>query len=248
MKIYREENIKLLNDAIQGDEYEDVSQVLEGTGGQVGGIPSEAVDFIYMYLGNIKGFVLEMGVGSGAYYWNTFVSHVLEPAVSMVDLFKVRHVPGSNHYVRLGNISEDNVVHGVIECMPDNWKNMFEGALFTNGIFQVRSDYESFIEVNRILKIDGLFVFNIYTDDSKDIICGRVLGANNYVRVLKEFGFELVGRKDNCGTDGITYLCFKKVKDFDIRDLRKLQLIPVDKEKKIYKVNNLSPDRDWAFL
>ena len=51
MKIYREENIKLLNDAIQGDEYEDVSQVLEGTGGQVGGIPSEAVDFIYMYLG-----------------------------------------------------------------------------------------------------------------------------------------------------------------------------------------------------
>ena len=25
MKIYREENIKLLNDAIQGDEYEDVS-------------------------------------------------------------------------------------------------------------------------------------------------------------------------------------------------------------------------------
>ncbi len=245
--MYREEHIKELNAAIQGDEFEDLSQTTNGTGGQSGGIPDDAIKFIDLFLSNIDGAILEMGVGSGAHFKNIVITDVIEPAKSMLELFKKRHMDDPSHYPSV-LINPEHVVHGVIECMPDEWHDKFVGALFTNGIFQVRSDYEAFIEINRILKIGGVLLFNIYTNDDVDIICGRVLGAQNYIRVVKEFGFELVGRKDNCGTNGITYLCFKKIKNFDFRDLRKLQFVPIDRENKIYKINNLNPIRDWSYL
>jgi hypothetical protein len=189
---------------------------------------------------NIKHPALEIGAGSGDYTIrnNIVCDYYLEPsksrAASLVKLIldTQQDVPQK----------PSRVIAGLMECIPDEIENgSLESVLFLNGFWQVRSDYECLIEVNRVLAIGGRFIFNLAQNDDEDLICGRVIGYKNYLRILKEFGFEIYEARDE------GFICVRKVKDFDPRDLRKLQL--VKNESGSYEALNFFPDgRDANLL
>ena len=225
MKIYREENIQALAEAIMGDQYNELSQI-----DAVGDEPKEVVDFINR---NIEGVtdnqkILEIGCGSGRLLGKVNITHTLDASSAMIERLKARIASLNLNVV---------TAQGFAEYIP--YEEKFDAVIFMNGLFQVRSDYEAFIEINRALRIGGRFIFNLYADDSFDIICGRVIGVNNYVRVLEEFGFKLVEKRKS------GHVAVEKVSDFDLRMLRKMQLI---KENGGYKLLNFHPDRDGKYL
>lgn len=228
-KLFREENIALLGLAIIDDEFQDLPQIETK-----GDISHEEVDFI---LRNIKSSplldhtLLEIGCGSGRLLGKIPHTHLLEPSSHMLD--RLRH-----SVTTLNQESTIEIRQGVAEYIP--YDMQFDNIVFMNGFFQVRSDYEALIEVNTHLKVGGMFMFNILSDDTENIVCGRVLGLKNYVRVVEEFGFSLVERRQ----DG--YLAFEKVEDFRPQLLRKLQLVYAGNG--LHKVLNLDLDRDRALL
>lgn len=232
-RLYKEKNIRALADAIQGDEYNDEAQYEQ----KVQNIHSDWIDFVkrniaepWLECGPGRGLLLHHGLRADAY---------IEPSNVMVK--------GLTHTLAtmcLDSSRPYTVVHGVIECIPEtlNHYGEFASVVFLNGFFQVRSDYEAFIEVNRALKIGGTFVFNIYPDDSQDIICGRVLGPNNYLRIAREFGFDV---QEFRASEGLFALV--KVKNFDFRDLRKLQI--VSRSDGSFDVKNFLPHtRDSKYV
>jgi hypothetical protein len=248
--LFRTENIRALYEAISQDEYDDTAQ--EETRTELGQqyAPDALIEFTQR---NLKSPWLEVGPGSGSYLAGRGIiaDRFLEPSFSRLQTLRRRLVNGSPG-LSVREV-EQVVVHGVLECIPsvlfeglsgffsNCGKDGFNAIVFLNGFFQVRSDYECLIEVNRALNLGGHFIFNLSVDDTEDAICGRVLGVNNYVRVMREFGFDTVEVRSN------GFMCFKKVKEFDPRDLRKLQLAAGEDGQ--YRALNFFPDgRDRSLV
>lgn len=227
MKPFREENLWVLQQAILSDQYDDGAQAKAK-----GELSPDLVAFVKRNI--LTGNVLECGCGSRCLaLYGVGVTHALEPSEHMLERL-VRILDKSDIVVE--------IEQGVVECIPDKWRRSeFSTVIFLNGFFQVRSDYEALIEISATLRIGGRFIFNLYTDDSEDIVCGRVLGLKNYLRILNEFGFAIVEVRE----PGM--ICVEKARPFDPNYLRKLQLVEV--EDGLYKALNLLPDsRDQGLL
>ena len=227
MRLFRQENIMALYRAIRGDQYDDRAQAEAK-----GDLPDDLVVFVKRNV--LSGNILECGCGSRCLaLYGVGVTHALEPSEHMFQR-QVKSLDKSDIMVE--------VRQGVVECIPDDWiRSGFSTVIFLNGFFQVRSDYEALIEVNAALRIGGRFIFNLYTDDSEDIVCGRVLGLRNYIRVLREFGFSPVEVRET------GMVCVEKTRAFDPSHLRKLQL--VEASDGLYKAMNLLPNsRDQGLL
>lgn len=228
---HRDVNVSALRTAIEGDEFNDLAQI-----DARGDIDDVSVDFVKR---NIRGDVsrrLECGCGSGRLIpKGIYAHHYCEPSYSMI-----RGLTQTIQDFWLEDLEKPEVHCAVTECIPIEDSTM-DTVIFMNGFFQVRSDYESLIEINRVLTLGGHFVFNILTDDSMDIICGRVLGLYNYVRVVKEFGFEPVEVRDN------GHLCFRKATDFHPEMLRKLQFVKSESPD-LYRLRNFYAPRDGHLL
>lgn len=227
MKLYREENIKKIIDAIELDEYDDSEQdkVVE----QDDFLP-EVKMFLQLFVK--PGNVLEIGCGSGDSMNLYGITHGVEPC-------KKRYESALSKKLL--------VKRNVVEYLEfDN--DFFDSALMLNGWFQVRSDYEAMIEVNRVLKLGGYFIFNLLVNDELDIVLGRCLGPNNYIRLTEQFGFKLIAQKKyNAGNrfyppiqEGVVF-CFEKIRDFDNRWLNLLQA-------DIKSLKNYLPERDWRLI
>lgn len=238
ISLSREENLRALYSAISEDEYDDTAQ--EETRNELGQqyAPDELVEFVRR---NLLSPWLEVGPGSGTYLarQGLVANRFLEPSKHRCLALKVTLVDLGLPVCLASGI----VTQGVLECIPKrcftdlsstDTSARFNCIVFVNGFFQVRSDYECFIEVNRALNIGGRFIFNLVVDDNQDAICGRVIGVNNYIRVLREFGFDTVEVRPN------GFICVKKVKEFDPRDLRKLQLAVGTDGR--YRALNFFPD------
>lgn len=239
IKSFRTENIEALTQAILEDEYNDVAQFEARESHEQSytkdGDSDELLQFVKR---NIKHPSLEVGAGSGDYTIRNGIvcDYYLEPSNTRVaSLSELLSNP-------LYKTPVDHVFFGVMEYIPDEIGNgSLQSVLFLNGFWQVRSDYECLIEANRVLSIGGRFIFNLAQNDDEDLICGRVIGYKNYLRILKEFGFEVYEARDE------GFICVRKVKDFDPRDLRKLQL--VKKTSGFYEALNFFPDgRDANLL
>lgn len=228
MKLYREENIKLLGAAIEGDEFDDMVQI--DTKGDLDATFLEFVRSAFQGVAFDKR--LEVGPGSGRLInYDLACGYYLEPSESMLYNLKIQVTNLVNKEVRCQQ--------GVVEYIP--WNQKFDLICFFNGFFQCRSDYEGLLEINRHLDIGGKWVFNLYTDDMENIVCGRVYGARNYLRVLDEFGFQPVDvRLDK----GLYHM--EKYREVTAASLRKLQLLQVGEGK--YQALNLDPERDWSLL
>jgi len=116
----------------------------------------------------------------------------------------------------------------------------FDNVLCLDTIDQVRSLMETFAEVNRVLKMGGMFIFDCFVDDSKDIYYGVVYGPNNLRRQCEDFGFQCQELRI---ADGIGMFSMKKVEEWDPRMLSKPQVVGG-------KVVNFFPDmkRDRKLL
>lgn len=241
---YKKEHIDFLVEAISGDEYDSDAAAKQGGGAQEGGLPGDFKTLVMEHLSSLvfehpDSLVLELGVGQWAYPFPQ-VSHAVDASTFMVDSLcdKLRKMHSDGAHI---NLFPDNVYHAVAESLNPDWSDKFYGVMFLNGWFQVRSDYEAFLEVNRIMRKDGILVINLYSDDSTDIICGRVLGPKNYIRIAEEFGFKLQAWHKNVGAlQGIknnNLLVFRKEENSRVERLRKLQL--VKQADGNYKANNL---------
>jgi len=249
---YNTENIKFLIEAITGDEYDSDAAAQQSGGAQVGGLPKDFKQLVQIHLDSSctdSDYVLELGIGQWAYPFSQ-VTHAVDASEFMVNSLKNKL--SCDMYDDYGvRLSSTRVFHGVVESLSPDWNDNFSAVLFLNGWFQVRSDYEAFLEVNRVLKRDGLLILNLYSDDDTDIICGRVLGPKNYIRVAEEFGFALQAWHRNVGaSQGVknnNLLVFRKIDDARVERLRKLQLVRQSDGN--YKANNLDVSgRDSIYL
>jgi SAM-dependent methyltransferase len=229
MKLYREENIKMIMGALDDDEYDDTAQ---DEAVKFDEIPSEAHNFLKLFLKD-KAPVLEIGCGSGDLFGRYGITHGAEPS--------------KKRYEAAAKKGTAEVRRCVSEALVWDDK-FFEAVMMLNGFFQVRSDYESLIEVNRVLRVNGVFIFNLITNDKIDVVCGRCLGPNNYLRLLTQFGFELIGRIEmDAGPrffpqiQSTEYMAVQKVRDFDPKWLS-LPQVPRD------AVVNYVQARDWRLL
>jgi len=226
VETFRKENIEMLSKVILEDEYDDEAQRDKGY---------DSKRFVEFVLRNIHGDnVLEIGPGCGMGFEYYPITHAVEPSPSRCA-----------KALSAGRDKGVEVKQGFAEALPYPDKT-FDTVLFIRGFFQVRSDYETLIEINRVLKELGHFVFDLTTDDDV-FVCGRALGANNYIRTLNDFGFELIERRMiNSVRVGI---CVRKTRDFDYRYLKKLQLVEVeDVCVDGYEIKNFLSERDDLLL
>ena len=232
MKLYREENIEAIYKAIQEDEYDDTMQDVAIE--QDDFLP-ELKNFLDMYI--IPGRVLEVGCGSGDSFKDfPNITHGLEPNERRVVRARIK---GTAHGI--------DVKQGMIEYM-DYTEACFHTIMMINGFWQVRSDYEALMEVNRCLQIGGHFILNLLVNDNIDVVLGRVYGHHNFIRTASQFGFSLVAYyRYNAGARfypqeqiGVA-ICFEKVLNFDYK---MLNLPQVDKKN----VMNYLHSRDWRLI
>lgn len=230
MNLFREEAINNLIQAIDLDEYDDAKQD-EAVG--LDEVPPVAHQFLHLYtLARLP--VLEVGCGSGGLFGRYSITQAIEPCTKR---FKAAQARGGVE-----------VKQNVVECM-DFGAETFEAVIMLNSLWQVRSVPEAWIEINRVLKVGGVYLFNVLTDDTVDVVQGLVLGARNTGRYLEQFGFEVVGRiacdagpRFSPHHQTSVYLAAEKVRDFDVRWTVQPQI--TDRSALL----NYLPDRDWRLL
>lgn len=177
----------------------------------------------------VKPRVLEIGCGSGRSFEFLPITAAAEPCAWRCKAAKAR-----------GNV---DVRQAFAECLP--WPQAsFDSVLFMLGFFQVRCDYEALIEINRALRIGGVFIFNLQGDE-QDYIVGRALGPRNFQRICKDFGFEpvevrtITNEKWSAGSAISQHLfAVRKEREFRWQALRKMQLVRVPGGESLYKVLN----------
>lgn len=247
MHTYRKQNIQLLAQAIEGDQFCDAQQYEQAREQADSRILPMLVDFVNRNLTDLpQGKLLEAGCGSGLLLKDIpGINYLMDPSKAMLQR--------ADALVAQLGLTHVQLLNGVTEYI-DLESNTLRAVIFLNGFFQVRSDYESLIEINRVLTMGGRFIFNILCDDSNDIICGKVHGLKNYVRTCREFGFEVVEQR-RVGEHGL--ICIEKVAAFAPEMLRKLQLVPAqppEHERQLnvkyegYKLLNFYAPRDGKLL
>lgn len=231
MDLYRESNIKLILKAIEEDKYSEAVQYKEIDQRSV---LTEVHEFLSLYSKGDR--ILEIGCGHGALLNQYGINYAVEPSQKRYDNAKLK-------------LPEGQVKQNVAECLEFE-DRYFQTVIMLNGFFQVRSDYETLIEINRVLSKGGSFIFNILTNDKIDAVLGRILGGNNTIRILGQFGFELVAKlKYNAGQRFVggeqesIIICAEKVREFDYRYLN----LPQVKEPGKNIINYL-PERDWRLI
>jgi len=209
----RPENLELLNRVIRTDEFDD-----DAKGSFTGCHYSEGyLDFIRRNL-HKNGDHLDLGCGSG-----TLLRHI-DTVTAMGD--------GNPHRVHKAKALAEELGLSVdvrlcaSECLP--WDPLSFGTItYLHGFFQVRSDYEVLMEVNRALWVGGHFIFDLPAFwRAEDLEFGRVIDPKSYVtNILKDFGFRLVEQR--LIDDWDEAICVEKVRAFDWERMKKLQLIEV---------------------
>jgi len=216
--LHRPSNLTTLNKVIQLDQFND-----DAKGVRSGGWCSpEYLAFIERNL--IPGNTLDVGCGSGMSILSGMVTHATDANPGRVERASTRD---PDVEVRLA----------ATECLPYEPGSM-ANVTAMHGFFQVRSDYEALMEINRVLEIGGHFIFDLPIA-TRTLEFGRVIDMNTYLRgPLKEFGFETVEKRTLNDWEHVA--CVEKIKDFDFRDMLKLQVIRT--ESGLYEVNNLNED------
>lgn len=232
MQLYRPEVIARIMAALDLDAYDDAAQ--DAALGQ-DEVPSLAHVFLSLYLHDYTQ-VLEIGCGSGALFGRYGITHAIEPATRRYAAAVAR-----------GAVTGVEVKRNVVEAMEFE-DGQFDGAIMLNGFFQVRSDYEALVEINRVLQPGGMFVFSLMVNDGIDVVQGRCLGPRNMRRTLIQFGFDPVGLVEiNAGRRFVpvaqimALLAARKERDFDERWLALPQVDPKH-------IRNYLPERDWRLI
>jgi len=218
MGSYRSSVIEAISAIVDLDEFDDSVQNKDLYGD---GSLQILRDF---YIRNrLEGDILDVGCGTG-------------------DLSEI--LPGITHGVdpnlkRLKVASERSkfiVVSGWVENLPFG-DSVFETVVCWGTLCFVRSLMESLYEINRVLRIGGMFIFDVAEQTSLPII--QTVHLDSFVEFVKLFGFSLVERREMEYSFSFKrgLLAVKKFEDFNPRRF----LLP----QCVGKINNFLPERDW---
>lgn len=224
MRLYREENILGIIQAIELDEYECSYQ---RSYDEEDALMVNFARFVRDFRQPGK-YSLDLGCGDGN-----------------IDILEVTHAiePSRKRYEAAKKNNPNLVIeYAVAECIPDSFPT-FSNVLAASMLFQVRSQYETFIEVNGCLETGGRFLFTLETDDDKDIVVGQIFGPKNFIRCLSLFGFELVAHRRCAFYKGsmrmvhpLSFICVEKVREFEPKYLNQPQVVEV--KDGLYKLMN----------
>lgn len=209
--LYRAENIRALHEVIRTDEYDDAAK-----SAFCGGVAdTEYLDFVERNLKRRR--VLEIGCGSGLLAQRMGVDVAVD----------------ANPF-RLARVKDTEAVLAVAEHLPFD-AGWFSSAVYMHGYFQVRSDWEALIEINRVLETGGVFVFDLPLPGRGPLEFGRVFEPRAYVRMLRDFGFEPIEHR---AVNRWEYLiAVEKTEDFNWRRMQKMQVV-LDSEG-VIQLNNV---------
>lgn len=221
--LFRVSNIQQLNRAIQEDEFDDLAK--HELMGYV--YPPDYLEFIERNL--TPGTVLDAGCGSGASFALLPVTHALEANPA-------RHALAARH-------AGVDVRLGAAECLPFE-PGSINNVLHLQGFFQVRSDWETMIEYNRVLPVGGRFLFDV-PKLGRPVVFGRTFEIRSYVKLLVDYGFELVEIRELSDDFGFTAVCLEKTHDWDYSQMKKVQLVPSPEHDGLFSARNLDPN-NWS--
>lgn len=207
-------------ETITKDEFDDLFQ---NTKRYEGGISGEGTLYWMLMMNTAHlGNILDIGCGSGSLLKEYPVTHAIEPNPRRFKTAKKR-------FPRI------TIRNGWSENIPFN-SNYFDTVIAWGVMCFVRSIMESLVEINRVLKPSGKFIFDVNISSSMPMV--QTVNPDNFVKYIELFGFTLFQRKEF----GQSYhkrlaLAIRKDKDFDPRRLR----MPLCKGK----IMNYLEERDW---
>ena len=212
---HKDSVIELLSLVITKDEYNDSSQASEIYNGTISDFNylKEVVNLHYK-----SGNFLEIGCGSRKSLESLPITHAIEPN-------PVRRRKGKA------------VVDGYAEAIPFE-DSMFSTVLMWGTWCFLRSEKEALIEINRVLEIGGIYIFDAIIETDLPII--RVDEPRNLIVRIELFGFKLIELRNvpiSVGQKRII-LAFSKIREFDWKYLCLPQLVGG-------KINNYITSRDW---
>lgn len=218
------------------DEYHDfVSRAEEGGEGVL--FDSEEMDdFFHRNLPNDAKAVLDIGCGSGRGVKQ--VTDAIEPS-----LLRYNKAKETESHIDIKCV--------FAEALP--YRNKTFDCVFSMRTWHyLRSQLEGFIEVNRVLKPGGIFIFDVVY--GKNFPFGGItMDAPSLLGILKELGFDIIEfrnlpiRQDFGYEWGYYGIALIKKTDTDIQCMRKLHLVK-DEKTNMYKANNFIISRDAKFL
>jgi SAM-dependent methyltransferase len=101
--------------------------------------------------------------------------------------------------------------------------NLFYVVSYLRGFYQCRSDVEALIEINRVLRVGGVFLVDIPTERCIAPAFGKSYVLRDFVTWLRQFGFELL-KKGPCDGE-LHLLAFEKAQHFGADTYNKPQLV-----------------------
>ena len=217
METHNDNVIEKICQSILQDEYDDLAQNKQLYDNKIS-LQDEFVDIAKQ---NLKeGSILEIGCGSGKSFSILPITHGIEP-----------------NSKRRSKCSGVEVKEGFAECIPYN-DNMFNTVIAWGTWCFVRSESEVLVEVSRVLKIGGRFIFDVVTETNLPL--ARVNNLKCLSRWIQLFGFDMVELRQLQvnGPHRRGVIVVEKIRNFDPSYLRLPQLVGG-------KINNYVEERDW---
>lgn len=206
-----------LQQVIDEDQFDDEVQNVTLYKGEVGSfLLKEFFERNYQ-----PGSVLDVGCGKGDTFLEFPITHALEPN------------PG-----RLKRAKEKGKVivrRGWLENIPFKDKQ-FSTALCWGTMCYARSVKEAMVEISRVLRVGGIFIFDVVVKTNLPIAYG--VEINSFLRHVLLYGFTLMEQREFIGPDTRVAIALRKDEDFDFRRLLMPQMVGG-------KINNYLPRRDW---
>lgn len=221
MQNYNENILKNLKQIVELDEYDDLYQNEDIYQNSVSG-EDLLVEF-FIRNSNKSGPTLDIGCGSGTIF-KLFdsINYAIEPNNKRFE--KTISDVNNNWRVILQGWGENTGFEHI----------KFSTVLCWGAFCFVRSPMEVLIEVNRILGKDGVFIFDVNSKSNLAIV--QTVDPESFINWVSLFGFTLIEQRKFEDGHRVA-LAFKKVKDFDYKDLLMPQCIGT--------INNYNPKRDW---
>jgi ubiquinone/menaquinone biosynthesis C-methylase UbiE len=221
MKNYKEENMKIFEEVVTSDSFKNEYQnddIYEG------GVSGENILIDFFNRNKYGSSILDLGCGDGT------LLEALPEINFAIDPHPERVQKVANKY------QDKEVAKGWCENIPYLDKTFTTVILWGTFCF-VRSQAEAFVEINRVLDKNGIFILDVCRETNLSI--AQTVHVDSFINWARTFGFSLVEKRDFSSNISHlrTALAFKKFEQFDFRRLRLPQCIG--------EINNYLEKRDW---
>lgn len=221
MKNYKKENMEILKKVIVDDSFQNEYQNLDI---YEGGISGEDVLIDFFNRNKYGTSIIDLGCGDGTLLEALpEIGFALDPHPDRVRKVIDQH-------------KDKEIKIGFCENIPFSDKK-FTMVINWGTFCFVRSQAETFVEINRVLDKDGIFILDVVRETNLSI--AQTVHVDSFINWASNFGFKLIERRDFSSNVSHlrTALALRKFEEFDFRRL----CLPQCQGK----INNYLEKRDW---